>query len=143
MRRLAPLLRAPLCALLLTLAGCGGPTEVVGSVAIGEPFELRLGETVVVRDRQFSLVVLAVLEDSRCPTDALVVCVREGRVRLRLATAPLTGDQAFHEIHLGDEPNVVTLGDLRLRLLEVRPAARLDRIPDGEYRARFELTVAP
>ena len=139
MRRSAPLFLS----LTLALYGCGGPTDVLPPVSFGEPFELRMGESVVVRDRQLSVTLASLLEDSRCPTDALSLCIWAGRVRLRLASAPLSGDQALHEIHLGDEPNVIPLGDLRLELLEVLPAARLDRIPDGDYRARFVLTVAP
>lgn len=138
MRHLAPLLLA----LTLALPACGGPTRVLEPVQLGEPFEMRIGEAVVLRERQWSIRLGPVLEDSRCPTDALILCVWAGRVRLRLATAELSGDEALHEIHLGDEPSALVFDDLRLELLEVRPAARLDRIPDVQYRARFVLTLA-
>ena len=138
MRHLAPLLLA----LTLALPGCDHSTEVLEPVSISEPFELRIGETVLLRERQWSIRLGRVLEDSRCPTDSLNLCVWAGRVRLQLATASLSGDEALHEVHLGDEPTILVLGDLRLELLEVSPAARLDRIPDAQYRARFVLTLA-
>ncbi|MDH5234550.1 MAG: hypothetical protein OEW77_06280 [Gemmatimonadota bacterium] len=138
MRRVAPFVFVWLAA----LAGCGGPTQVMGSVRFGEPFELKVGQSVVLGERQETLRFLAVLEDSRCPTDALIQCVWAGRVRLRVAVAPLSGDELPLELHLGDEPSSAVFGDLRLELLDVKPAARLDLIPTGEYRATFRITLA-
>lgn len=138
MRHLAPLLFV----LVMGLPACGGPTEVLPGVKIGEPFVLRVGQSVVLGERQTTLRLGSVLEDSRCPTDSLILCVWAGRVRLHMTIAPLTGDELPFEIHLGDDPTTVVLGDLRLELLEVLPAARLDRIPDREYRATFKLTLA-
>ena len=78
MRHLAPLLLA----LVLVFPACGGPTQVIEPVTPGEPFEMRIGESVLLRERQWSIHLGAVLEDSRCPTDALILCVWAGRVRL-------------------------------------------------------------
>lgn len=71
-------------------------------VTLGEPFELQVGEVAVLRDQQLSIRFLSVLEDSRCPTGSLILCIWAGRVRLRLAVAPLSGDEAFVELHFGD-----------------------------------------
>ena len=108
-------------------------------VTLGEPFVLGLGASAVLRDQQLSIRLLSILEDSRCPGDALILCIWEGRVRLRLAVAPLSGDEAFVELHYGDEPRAVTLGTLRLELLNVLPAARLETIPPADYRAQLVL----
>lgn len=137
MRRLAPLLLA----LSLAVPGCGSPTQVLTEVTLGEPFDLEVGNVAVLRDQQLSIRFLSVLEDSRCPTDSLILCIWAGRVRLRLAVAPLSGDEAFVELHFGDDPTAVTLGTLRLELLDVLPPARTETIPPGDYTAQLVLTA--
>lgn len=135
MRRLAPLLLA----LSLAVPGCGSPTEVLTEVTLGEPFVLAPGEVAVVRERQLSIRLRSVLEDSRCPSGPLILCIWGGRVRLGLSAAPLSGDEASFELHLGDDPTSVPLGNLRLELLDVLPAAQLETIPPADYLARFVL----
>lgn len=110
-------------------------------VTLGEPFELAVGEVAVLRDQQLSIRLLSVLEDSRCPIGPLILCVWAGRVRLRLAVAPLSGDEAFVELHFGDDPTAVTLGTRRLELLDVLPPARIETILPGDYRAQLVLTA--
>jgi hypothetical protein len=138
MRHLAPLLFL----VLMGLPGCGGPTEVLVGVNAGEPFNLRIGQSAVMREQQLTLRFIQVREDSRCPTDSLILCLWAGRVVLQVNVAPLTGDELPLEVHLGDEPTSAVFGAYRLELLAVTPAARLDPIPAGEYRATFKVMPA-
>lgn len=132
---------APLLLVLALLGACGEPTAVLRPITLGEPFVLAPGEGVVLPGNELGVGFQQVLEDSRCPEDALILCLWAGRVRLRMVTTPpALNDQGFFEIHLGDEPTLVLLGDLQVELLEVLPAARIGTIPTREYRARFVVT---
>ena len=79
-----------------------------------------------------TLTPIAVLEDSRCPSD--VTCVWEGRIRLQVRI----------QSGLGTATSIFSLGDTitteaeAITLIEVRPYQRSDRaITDDEYEFIF------
>jgi hypothetical protein len=77
-------MRPLLVVLAAALVGCGGPTEV----NIDQDFTLAFGESVTIGSTGIEVTFEDVLEDSRCPINA--VCVWAGNARIQLAvTTPV------------------------------------------------------
>lgn len=74
---------------LTSLVSCGAPSGVGGTdgtpasnIALAREFELRPGESALVDGTNLRLTFVGVVEDSRCPIDA--ICVWAGNARIRL-----------------------------------------------------------
>jgi hypothetical protein len=77
---------------LICFVGCSGqPDEIYAE--LGQPVELRLGQTVTIKGEQLEIKFSEVIEDSRCPTGA--ACIWEGQVTLALEIA--YQDELFSE----------------------------------------------
>jgi hypothetical protein len=74
-----------LAAVLLLLQCSDKPTQSE-QVKLGEPFILKVGQTVVVRDENLSITFQDVVSDSRCPTNVLCFWSGIAEVQIRLAT---------------------------------------------------------
>jgi hypothetical protein len=118
-------------ALAVATAGCGdvatGPqgtsdaalleTDVQG---VGE-IELALGRTAEVPVLGLRISFDAVAEDSRCPTNALILCVWEGNAAVDLGIA-LHGEAPFvARLNTTLEPSAFERGPVRVVLLQVLP----------------------
>jgi len=113
---------APLAVTLLVAAGLGcasSPTEPSGrGVPLGQPFRLAVGESASVQGASLVLGFEQVLEDSRCPADAL--CVWAGDARLR-AWARLDG-QPRRDVELHTlQPNPLALERYRIEVRALEP----------------------
>lgn len=127
--------------LLMVALGCGGPTVVRHSVELGTPFLMAPGEVVLLDGSEFTLRFIGVDEDSRCPTDALVLCAWAGSAAVRLATGAVLADEFVFVLHSGQEPRARVVGGFRIAVEEVLPAARLEPpITPAQYRARIVVT---
>lgn len=139
-------MRAVICAAsLAALAGCAGstglarcepgnPTDQV-CARLGEPFDIRVGQTAYVADTRLSVRVESVPEDSRCPRDVQCVWAGNARVTLELRDGENT-DTASVSSTL--EPHAVTRWDYRIELLGVQPESTAQGpIAQGEYRIRL------
>lgn len=120
--------RLILLSTLLLLAACMQPVESAGSRPEGPA---RIGQTVYVGGP--TVRPLAVIQDSRCPTD--VVCVWAGQVIVRVEIGTGQGKRQT-EMTLG-KPIPVADGELVLR--QVTPGKRQGKaIAPGDYRFTFE-----
>ena len=111
---------AALLAGTLLVAGCASsPTGPSGrGVPLGQPFRLGVGESASVQGAAFSLGFEQVVEDSRCPADAL--CVWAGDARLR-AWARLDGHPRRDiELHTW-QPNPLELDGVRIEVEALEP----------------------
>jgi hypothetical protein len=72
-------MRPLLVVLAAALVGCGGPTEV----SIDQDFALAFGKSAAIEGTGITVTFEDVLEDSRCPINA--VCVWAGNARIQLA----------------------------------------------------------
>jgi hypothetical protein len=68
--------------IVLLLAGCASVPSARAPVKPGEEFTLALGESVGIETKNIVVRFDAVLEDSRCPTNAR--CIWEGNARIAL-----------------------------------------------------------
>jgi len=80
---------------LLALAGCAPPPEIKGPATVveappGAPGAATVGLGETARLGDVDVRPLAIVEDSRCPSD--VQCIWAGRVRLRVAMAGVAGE---------------------------------------------------
>lgn len=121
--------------------GCGSSTAVVGTVQDGEEFTLRIGESVVVAGSDLVLRLHEV-EDSRCPINALVLCVHEGDAVAWVEAEPWLGEASRYGLHVNAAlgPTFEAIGTWQVTLLEVAPAARLDPpLRPADYRVKLRV----
>ncbi|PIR69369.1 MAG: hypothetical protein COU47_03295 [Candidatus Niyogibacteria bacterium CG10_big_fil_rev_8_21_14_0_10_46_36] len=94
---------------------------------------MRLGETA--GDLDVTITPLEVLEDSRCPTDA--VCIQAGTIRLRARLVSGLGEA--NQIFVLGMPITTEAEEITLVSAEPEPFAGV-LIEDSEYLFRFEIT---
>lgn len=98
------------------------PEPIATGPALGEPFDLKVGETVNVGDDGVTVEFVELIEDSRCPSD--VTCVWSGRAVI-LAIVSSAGDVlGFDTVELTLEAGIVgaDVGSLYgLTLVELTP----------------------
>jgi hypothetical protein len=112
---------------VLALASCGGGGEggeaavALSASNIGKEFVLGYGETADVG--ALSLEFTGVVDDSRCPTDGIVVCAWEGNGQILVGA---TDGQVSQVLTLNTNPKFSTFAIFRGYLIELR---RLDPLP--------------
>jgi hypothetical protein len=129
---------------LVLVAGCfsvEGP-EISGTFAVtpglDEPFTLEVGERARVDGANLYLRFLDVASDSRCPSNALILCVWQGDAAVVIEIGPLVGDAAVDTLHTTLEPKSVPVSDGVLVLQHLAPYPEdVTPIPIGEYVATF------
>lgn len=105
---------------------------------LGEPFRLRVGEHVVVDAVDLDVRFLEVASDSRCPSNALILCVWEGDAAVVVETSRIGADGRRHVLHTTLDPRSVVLGTVRLAFDALDPYPEdVTAIPPGEYAATF------
>ena len=109
-------------------------------VRIGEPFDMRIGETAYIADTRLSIRANAVPEDSRCPRDAVCVWAGNARVALTLRDGPNADDV---ELNSTLEPRAATRWAYRIDLTDVQPVPRAGQpTPRQDYVIRLVATRA-
>ena len=127
-------------ALSVALGRCGAASpEAPVPVLLGEEFELRPGQAVVVTDEDLQITFEGIANDSRCPTG--VVCIWEGDATARLRVR-LGGSESEMELHTNpSSAQRATVGGYQVALLRVAPYPTAGQsIPAGDYRATLEVT---
>lgn len=128
-------------ALLVLAAGAafGCARNQPRQVVVGSEFELSLGGTVRVAAGP-ALSFAAVVEDSRCPIDA--VCIQAGRAAVRIAVQH--GDSAL-ELLLSTREGAIadTVGAHEVRLVALLPPPRAATpTPPDSYRVTLRVDSA-
>ena len=119
-------------------AGCVDHPTLPSEVALGQPFELRLGASAILRDG-LKVRFDGVRADSRCPMDALCVWAGDATVAVRLSQPPAT--QAERALHTDPSKSEAHYLAYVIKLVALAPYPRSDRqIRPDDYVAT--LTVA-
>jgi hypothetical protein len=121
--------------LAVALAGCGRD----GSAAtLDAPIQLAPGESAVFKVEKLEVTFVAIVSDSRCPSD--VTCVWAGELVVRLAIRS-GGRQAEHELK---EMQQAAADGYVVEVLEVLPARgpQEQRIAPADYRVTLKVTRA-
>ena len=121
----------------LTAAACTAttPTPIPIDVHVDSTFELAIGQSVRLREPGVTIQLVAVLDDSRCPTGAQVRCVWAGNGRVRLQVE--RGDQTDTlDLNTMLDPREQPAGPLSIRLVALTPERTESKaIPLRDYRA--------
>jgi hypothetical protein len=105
---------------------------------LGEPFQLRVGERAVLDAVDLEVYFSEVASDSRCPSNALILCVWEGDAAVVVETSPIGADPRHHVLHTTLPSKSVVLGTVRLTLEVLDPYPEdVTPIPPDEYTATF------
>jgi hypothetical protein len=87
---------------------------------LGEPFTLRVGESVAVEDAGVTVSFEKVARDSRCPKD--VTCIRAGEAVVHLAVASGEAKAILElEVPPGGESPAARFQDLLVTIQELQP----------------------
>jgi len=120
-------MRPILVVLAAALVGCGGPTEV----ELEEDFTLAIGKSAAIEGTGITVTFLDLLEDSRCPINA--ICVRAGNAKVQLG---LRDPRRVAEVNIPDQPRGEFVGQVEIRLMELTPEPEVGKQVDkGDYRA--------
>lgn len=106
--------------LLLILAGCkdSGTGPKLDPVPLGEAFQLKYGQELILEGGSATVQFFDVGADSRCPID--VICVWEGNAAISLHLESAVGPSTF-VLNTADQPHSVTVGAYTIGLKEVTP----------------------
>jgi hypothetical protein len=115
---------------LVLLIGC--------SDGIGPQRSERATFPVVIEGADLEIRFLAVSEDSRCPANALILCVWIGDGAAVIETVTGAGDVSRDTLHTTLDPKAVDRGPVRLNLVRLDPYPEdVGAIPAEEYVATF------
>ncbi|MDH3292141.1 MAG: hypothetical protein OEO20_13695 [Gemmatimonadota bacterium] len=142
-------MRTPWLLTLTLVLGCAstvGP-DLSGTFAVaanlGEPFTLKVGQRARIDDADLAVRFVEVVGDSRCPSNALILCVWEGDGAILVEIAPLGGGDARADtLHTTLDPKWVLMGTVLLELLQVDPyPTDFTPIPLDAYEATFTVRM--
>lgn len=128
---------------LWVAASCSGKTALPfeAEAELGTPFEVRVGEEVVVESTGMHLRFEGVLNDSRCPVDVECVSAGDARVRLMVGVGDPMEDRAL-ELHTTEGLRSAVVAGYRITLDALEPRRRADKeIPRDAYRARIVVSA--
>jgi hypothetical protein len=125
----------PLLWLAIALVACRpAESQMSRHARLGAPVTLAAGEQAVFPDERLEVQFIAVVSDSRCPSDT--TCVWAGEVLVRLATRIDSQDEQ-HELTAGQGTEV---GRYRATVIDVQPVPVSTRkIAPDEYRVTLEV----
>lgn len=133
-------LSAAFAAMLWGCTAATGPDAAV-AVELDQPFELEVGEAAHFGAAGLEVRLAAIAGDSRCPSNALILCVWEGDAAVVVTVTPVNGKTLSDTLHTALEPKAVEVGSYLLRLESLQPYPEdVTPIPIGDYRATFLLT---
>ena len=136
-------MRMTLLIALTLIAGCYDSDPfgafVAASPDLEEPFQLRVGQWAEVADGDLWVRFLEVAGDSRCPSDALILCVWEGEGIVVVEWAARDAEVAQTDtVRTRPTVNTAEMGEWVLELQRLDPyPATTEPIPWDEYVATF------
>ena len=98
---------------------------VTQTFALNKPFDLGVGESLRLSESDFSIKLVAVENESRCPTGA--VCIWQGNAAAIFEVAKGGASQAitlYTDTGRQDMPNEATIHGRKIRLVELAPYPR-------------------
>jgi hypothetical protein len=112
----------------LALASCATGASSLGGVPLGREFTLKPGETARVQSTDLRVTFVGVVNDSRCPADAVCIQAGDAVLALRVGSADV-------ELRSNSAP-VRAVGVYNVRVKRVEPYVYTSRvIPPDDYRA--------
>jgi len=102
------------------------------NVPVDKEFSLGIGQSASIDGEKLVIKFKAVLEDSRCPTNAL--CVLAGNGKVEFEVLDINGENKTIILNTEDEPRLALLKGHKLKLVSLNPP-RIDgvSISPGDY----------
>ena len=118
------------------LTGCpGNDVTYPGSyveASLNQEFNLKIGETALIKNEYFTVRLDSIPEDSRCPEGAVCVWAGNGRTYFTLNRTGASTVSASLNTYL--EPKAVSYSQYAVRLIKLSPYPRLGAlIKRGDY----------
>ena len=110
-------------------AACKQSPTAPADVPLGQPFDLRAGQSAVVPGG-LKVTFDRVVSDSRCPIDA--ICVTAGEARLALTLSAADAAPVLREVRADSAAPEVSYLAYTIRVIALQPYPRSDRIPAPE-----------
>ncbi len=134
--------------LLLSLSlGCGTTTGPDASLEfsvvadLNQSFSLSVGERAHIADADLYVSFVEVSEDSRCPSNALILCVWEGDGAVVFRAERSNSFQLTDTLHTSLDPKTVDVGSYVLDLQQLAPHPETTTpILQDDYEATFILS---
>jgi hypothetical protein len=124
---------------VLAAACVRAPLSATQSVAIGESFALKIGQSVMFAGEGLELAFETVVSDSRCPRG--VQCIRAGEATIRIAVEKAPNARASIELRTTPSESEASYSPYSIRLLNVNPYPDANRrIQPEEYEATLVVT---
>lgn len=118
-----------------------GADRTAVAARLGSEITLAPGESAKIDEANLYLKVES-LDDSRCPTKALIQCVWAGSVTVRLLANAINGPDWIRTVDLETMPqrDTATVAGQLVRLVRVTPERELtDSIPRSQYRVVLQV----
>jgi hypothetical protein len=125
-------------ALPLLLACRGAAISPASEMALGEPAQLTVGQSVAVLGTPLHLRLNAI-SDSRCPQGAACIWQGEAATVLTLTGA---GTTRTDTLKLNTAPKTVAYGDYRITLVDVLPVPRVSPVSQDSVQKSATITVS-
>jgi len=110
--------RAVTVALVLWALGCGGSPVAPGDVPYGQPFDLKVGESLRVGDDGLGVTFQSVKSDSRCPMDAMCIQMGDAVAALQFE---VDGKTLTRDLHTDPAKTEARLDRYVVRLVTLLP----------------------
>ena len=110
-------------------AACRQSPTAPADVLLGQPFDLRAGQSAVVPGG-LKVTFDRVVSDSRCPIDA--ICVTAGEARLALTLSAADAAPVLREVRADSAAPEISFLAYTIRVIALQPYPRSDRRPAPE-----------
>src|SRR5262249_9194304 len=108
-------------------------------IRLGQEFDLKINQEVLVEGEGLTVGFDSVLEDSRCPEG--VVCVWSGNAKIRLKSSKQKQAPASVELNTHAGPKSSSFLNYEIRLVELKPRPKADKpVQSDEYNATLIVT---
>ncbi len=128
-------------ALVLLLSACNKDKKNI-DVDVNDEFELDFDQTAFFKDDNSSTSIkfIEVVEDSRCPDDA--ICIWAGHVVIKLNIDNAVVELASPSLNQADSLRSADMGEYTISIKEIKPGRGLSSniIDEDDYSAVLEIT---
>lgn len=124
--------------------GPGSSPDLAATPNLDQPFALQIGERAFVDEAGLYVRFVDVVADSRCPSNALILCIWEGDGAVLVEVDPLEGEALSETLHTALDPKALDLGSTVLELEGLDPyPTTTTPIPRKQYVATFVVREDP
>jgi len=113
---------------IISIGSCSKEDDFINDIDVKmeEAFEVKINVEATIPERSLSLKVVDVLEDSRCPADA--ICVWAGQIKLEIEITDNQVTTTKEIIYRAGKDTSLEFGDYIFSLNQVTPDNQIDEV---------------